>query len=213
MTGFLKKRIKNKQNRGFTLIELMVTIVIFVILTAVVLFSQSGFNNTILLNNLAYDISLAIRQAQYYGVNSNESQLINVFSPFGVYFNIGSGGSATNFVFFADTDNSGTFYGNLSEGSVTSCPANDTECIQKYTINSGNYISGICATPPGSSVSNCGLSNLTILFQRPNPDARIYYDSNGTRIGPCTKADITVSSANGNKKNIIITGIGQIYVQ
>lgn len=126
---------KSKQNKGFTLIELLVTITIFVILTGVVLFSQTGFNNTILLKNLAYDISLTVRQAQNYGVDVNESKLIsNPFAPFGVYFNLNtSSGSAYNFVFFNDVlsgSNSGSNskYDYAATGKINLC--NDSECIQ-----------------------------------------------------------------------------------
>jgi len=216
MYSFLKKRIPKKNNRGFTLIELLVTIMIFVILTGVVLFNQNGFNNTVLINNLAYDIALTVRQAQNYGTNVNESQsAINPFSSYGAYFNISpSGGSPTNFVFFADTVGGiggvpdGKYDGTPSNGSVTNCPANDSECIQRYTIGSGNYIKSIC-TVSSTNQSICN-STLTILFKRPNPDALIYADGNTT---PLSSAQITVSSASGITKTIVITAAGQIYVQ
>ena len=202
MTELCKKQIQRKQNRGFTLIELLVTIVIFVTLTGVVLFSQTGFNNSVLVSDLSYDIAVTVRQAQDYGVNVNESQA-NTFSSYGTYFNIGSGGSNKNYVFFADTDNNGSFHG---APNVVYCPANDTECIRSYTISNGNYISGICA---GADSGHCASTNaLTILFTRPNPDAIITSDS-----GPAAYADITISSANGVKKDIIVTKVGQIYVQ
>ena len=54
MIGGLKFK-KDKKN-GFTLVELLVTITIFVILTGVVLFSQSRFNSTIFLTNLAFTL-------------------------------------------------------------------------------------------------------------------------------------------------------------
>lgn len=206
MNSILKKIIPAKKNGGFTLVELLVTIVIFVVLTGVVLFSQTGFNNTVLVNDLAYSVALTVRQAQDYGVNVNESQTANIFSSYGVYFNLGGGGSNKNYVFFADTDKSGTYNGSPSAGSVTYCPSNDTECVQSYAISNGNYVSGICA---GSDSGHCASTNtLTILFTRPNPDAIITSDG-----GSAGYADISVSSANGTKKDIIVTGVGQIYVQ
>ena len=85
----MSTKIKNRKNKGFTLIELLVTITIFVILTGVVLLSQNSFDNSILIKNLAYDISLTIREAQDYGVDVNESQYsTNPFTPYGVYFNL-----------------------------------------------------------------------------------------------------------------------------
>ena len=210
--SFLKKRIAQKKNGGFTLIELLVTIVIFVILTGVVLFNQNGFNNTVLINNLAYDIALTIRQAQNYGVDVNESQVNTFNAPYGVVFNTGNN---KNFILFADTGTSGGVdtngnpvpdYKYTGSGSCLASDPSDPECIQKYNISSGSYIKSICTKKNGSA---CTLTNsLTILFQRPNPDALIYSDT-----GSADFADITVASASGVIKDIIITGVGQIYVQ
>lgn len=220
-------KLKNSRSKaGFTLIELMVTIVIFVILTAVVLFSQSGFNNTILLKNLAYDISLSIRQAQYYGINVNQSQSVaNPFVPYGVYFNLTPNdpvhASNKNYIFFSDTINSQ--YQNISDNKyndaeVITCSANSLECISKYNIGNGNYISGICVSNSSCTVGPTGIgtqvtNDMTILFRRPNPNAIITATDNLGSTRTYNYADIQVSSANGNHKDIIVTGVGQIYVQ
>ena len=219
----IKKLNNLKSNTGFTLIELMVTIVIFVILTAVVLFSQSGFNNTVLLNNLAYDISLTIRQAQYYGVNVNESQsTLNPFTPYGVYFNVSSldqvNGKTVNFIFFTDTlgDNNSNIPNDKYNPGTLTCSANSLECISKYNIGNGNYIKSICTILPNQSTCTPITNSLTIIFKRPNPNAIIFPDveANGTGINnQASYADITVSSASGRTKDIIVTSVGQIYVQ
>ncbi len=213
MNSFLKKilPIRSKRNKGFTLVELLVTIVIFVVLTSIVLFSQGNFNNTVLLNNLAYDIGLTIRQAQDYGVSVKESSgafssASGVNFSYGVYFNTTV--SKTNFVLFADTTGTGGNPDSRYNGSVTVCPSNDVECVQKYNINNGSYISSICT---GSS-SSCSpiTSTLTVLFTRPNPDAIMYVDSNPV---PVNYAEITVTSVGGTTRKVIITSVGQIYVQ
>ena len=46
----------------------MVVTAIFVILSAVVLANNSRFGNVIVLQNLAHDISLSVREAQVYGI-------------------------------------------------------------------------------------------------------------------------------------------------
>ena len=84
---------------------------------------------------------------------------------------------------------------------VLSC--NNLECIQKYAISNGNYISKICTILPGQSSCNSITNSLTILFQRPNPEALIYPDveTNGTGVNnQASYADITVSSPNGTKR-------------
>ncbi len=208
MIRFLKNKIRRSllnHTAGFTLVELLVTISIFVVLTGVVLFNQNNFDNSVLLNNLAYDTALTIRQAQSYGVNTKESNIAGTFTSFGVYYDRLA--SNTNFVLFADTNNSST------TASVTTCPASDPECIQKYSIKRGSFIKSMCA---GTDIAtNCiPTDKLSIIFKRPNPDAWIYtVDNLGTLSLPKAYAKITVSSAAGTTKNIIISSAGQIYVQ
>ncbi len=219
--------LRSKSRKGFTLIELLVTITIFVILTGIVLFSSNGFNNTILLKDLAYDVALTVQQAQSYGVNVNESQTtLNPFAPFGVYFNLNLNGadppgSNKNFVFFTDTisKNSSNYYvsnGKYDADEVSqSCTTNDHECISRYTVGNGNYIKGICV----SSNSTCSVSaqtgtqvtsGFTILFTRPNPNAVITIDGDNTHYN---YADIQVASLNGATKDVIVNSIGLVYVQ
>jgi len=209
---------KNNLRSGFTLIELLVAIVIFVITTGIVVFSQNKFDNGILLDNLAYDIAITIRQAQSFGVNVKESGTgisNGVFPPYGVYFDLTLSGTNKNFIFFSDTINSaGQSIPDLIFNGNETCLANDPECVQKYSIKRGSYIKSICA---GTSIVNC-LSNqtdqLTIVFKRPNPDALIYNSSDTERSNPLTYAKITVSSADGTAtRNIIVTNVGQIYVE
>ena len=61
--------MKIPTQRGFTLVETMVALGIFVIVTAIVFVGNSRFNNTIFLTNLAYDLALTVSRAQSYGIN------------------------------------------------------------------------------------------------------------------------------------------------
>ena len=206
----MKKIIVSKSTAGFTLIELLVTIVIFVILTGVVLFNQSGFDNTVLLNNLTYDIALTIRQAQTFGVNTRESASSTgyVFPPYGIFLNIDkANGNDKNIILFSDTTPNSTF----NDETSLSCPANDAECVQRYSIKRGSYIKQICV-PATAGGENCGVKKLTIMFKRPKPDAWIYVGIDKTaKLG---QAKITISSADGSaESSVVVTSIGQIYVQ
>jgi prepilin-type N-terminal cleavage/methylation domain-containing protein len=205
----MKKNLKSKYNTGFTLIELLITIVIFVILTGVVLFNQKGFDNTVLLNNLTYDIALTIRQAQTFGVNTRESASSTgyVFPPYGIFLNIDKvNGNDKNIILFSDTTPDSKFNDDIS----LSCPANDAECVQRYSIKRGSYIKQICV--PSGTGENCDVQKLTIMFKRPKPDALIYAENDkNTKLG---QAKITISSADGSaESSVVVTSIGQIYVQ
>jgi len=203
------KKQKYNLKKGFTLIELLITIVIFVILTGVVLLNSNTFDNTILLNNLSYDIALTIKEAQSYGVNvaENSQGLFNTKTQaYGVYFNLDK--NNTNFILFNDLDSNHKY----EDGDITNCLASNSECIQKYTMRNGTHISGICV---GSSESDCeihnGITELSILFYRPNLNAVIH--TFPETIPPPTYAKITLSAANTATSSIVITSIGQIYVK
>lgn len=55
--------IKNK-TKGFSLLELLVVISIFTIITTIALFNQGQLNSNVLLTNLAYDVALTVREVQ-----------------------------------------------------------------------------------------------------------------------------------------------------
>lgn len=204
MKFFIKKK-NITYKKGFTLVELLITIVIFVMLTGVVLFNQNKFDSTILLKNLAYDIALTIRQAQTYGVNVKESQISGEFTSYGVYINIEEN---KKIIFFSDLSTSKD--GRFSDEDTT-CSPNDinSECLQKYTLKRGNYISKLCV--PDTDGSCLEVGELTINFVRPNPDAYIYVDDD---LNNKKYAEIELSSSDGSSKSsIVVTSVGQIYVK
>lgn len=200
-----KTFFKSKLIRGFTLVELLVTLTIFSIMTGIVLVNQGQFNNTIFLNNLAHDVALTVRMAQTYGINVREFSN-NKFIPYGVSFRSNSTDNKS-FVLFADVPpQNGLFGGDFI------CPKDDVECVERYVIKSGNYIKSICA---GTNELECdsNLKNfLDISFVRPNPEAQIY--ANNDRNMLYAYAKIVVSSQDGaNIRNIIVRSTGQIYVE
>ncbi len=233
MRKFSKIKIKNiiprlvrvcsasSPRRGFTLVELLVTISMFVILTGVVLLNSKNFDNSILLKNFTYDVALTIRQAQSYGVNvreSNTGSFNKVNQGYGVYFDINSStGSDKNFILFNDTGNSPDKKYNDAPNSsdVRECDVANSECIQKYSMTKGTKIVGMCV----GVVADCpdGIYNtkqLSILFYRPKLEAKIYsWNDSGTKSSDLNYAKITLSSAGGATSTINITSVGQIYVK
>lgn len=202
MKSFLKRRI-SQRSRGFTLIEMLMTLVIFSIMTGVVLVNQDKFDSTILLNNLAYDVAITIRQAQTYGVNVREFRDytgLGQFVAYGVKF---AANQNKSFVLFADADSNKQFDGDFD------CPQDDTECVERYAIKRGNIIQSICAGPNADECDK-KIDSLTILFKRPDPDAMIMLNSNGEKKA---FAKIVISTPNEAKKSIIVRSTGQIYVE
>ena len=211
-SGFFRRDFPLRGKSGFTLIELLITIVIFVVLTGVVIINQNSFDNTVLLNNFAYDVALTIRQAQSYGVNVRETFSGKFNTSYGVYFDITTIPNSSNFIFFNDTVNSTGIApaDGIYNGSMTSCPSDDPECIQRYSIKKGMTIQSLCAGTQDSCVT---AAKLSILFHRPNLDAIIYADDN-TALASDKKsyAKITLVSAGGATSSVVVTDVGQIYV-
>ena len=187
-------------NRGFTLVELLVTLSLFVVLTTIVLFSQSKFNGSILLTNLAYDVAITVRQAQTYGVNVRETSSGVFDKAYGVHFDILTDDSKKKFLLFADS------------GGGSGYDGSDIE-VNKYSIKRGNYISDIriINSDPGcSSVDGgCSVNKLDITFLRPDPDAR--FESIPTKQN-ITEAKIIITSANGDNRNVVVNSTGQISI-
>ena len=198
---------KNNMKAGFTLIELLITIVIFVIITGVVIVNQNQFNSSELLNNFAFDMALTVRQAQFYGVNGQESSLGTFTTPYGVYFDVSKpAGSNVNFVLFNDVNND-----KIYNGSLSTCPTENTECIQRYSIKNNLFISDICA---GDDAEHCdSVSQLSILFQRPSLNANIYVNNENGTNDRKNYAKITLSALSGATSSVVVTEVGQIYVK
>jgi type II secretory pathway pseudopilin PulG len=191
----LKKNIK-----GFSLVELIVSIGIFIAITALVIFKYGSFNQSTLLTNLAYDMALTIRTAQTYGLGSkNASETVSNFQyAYGVEFDPSTSGR-DKLITFTDSDANNKF----SSGESTN----------QYSLKRGAIISNICT---GSNLS-CDYTlisgdKLDILFKRPYPDAIInLIDSSGV-ISQKKYVLITVQGTDGSTRSVEVTENGQITV-
>lgn len=190
----------------------MVSLIIMLI-TAFVLFRQNGFNSSTLLRSLSYGVALSIRQAQVYGVSVRESAVgSGVFAPgYGVYFGNSGLVDANHYVIFADTIPSGG-NGQYAAG----------EELPRFTIGNGRNtdyrIKDYCAHIIGGS-DDCAITNLTIYFRRPNPDACFASSANlsacatATTIPVYDYAYVQIESfSQTDYRTIKITNTGQITV-
>lgn len=216
----LKSKISNldSSRHAFTLVELLVSVGIFTMMTALVVVKYGNFNQSVLLTNLAYDVALTIRTAQTYGlsvkVSDPNAQTLDFQSGYGVHFDTRSGvadvdtvlGVKKNqaIVFFVDSNSNGIF-------------DNESERISTYAIKRGATVSGLCVsvtstcTIPGSGIS---ATTIDIIFKRPEPNAIIH--QNGTDCGaniPCSYTEITVKGTDQGTRTISIRANGQISVK
>jgi prepilin-type N-terminal cleavage/methylation domain-containing protein len=155
----------HKIESGFTLVELLVTISIFVVMTSILLIKYGNFSQGTLLTNLAYDVALTIRTAQTYGVSvqgQTSGGIPDFTYAYGVHFDK-STGSNQQIILFVDLDKNGVY---------------DTgETVSVYNIKRGAKIAGFCVSITGiCSAIDSNINYVDISFLRPNPDAGICYN-------------------------------------
>lgn len=188
----------HKKNKGFSLIELVVSVAIFTIITSVILVRHSNFSSKLLLENLAYDIALSIRKAQVFALSVRE------FTGGSGEFDIGYGvhfesSDNTSYIFFADRDKDKAYGGS-------------TEIVEMFTLMRGNTILEFCGTLSNGNeeCSGSGITHLDIIFERPNPEAIIKSNISGNTYD---SARITVSSPSGTTWSVNTVITGQISIQ
>ncbi len=192
--------------RGFTLIELMVTIGIMVVITGVTLASHSKFGGQVMLRNLAYETALVVREAQTYGVSVRKIDIGSgeFEAGYGVHFNANN---PTEYVMFADTyKDIGTII--RGEDGIRNTTLED---IEVQYIGKGYKLNRLCVG--GSSCINVCQScsgSLDILFKRPEPDAAIRF--NGVTNVLYDKAEIELISPKGDTMKVLVEVSGQISV-
>ena len=176
----------NASQKGFTLIEMLVTVSIFAIISTIVVARNATFDNEVLLNNLAYDIALSVREAQQFGINVRVAQG-QFDAPYGIHFDADS----ATYSSFIDRDGNGIYSGSLSG-----------ELLEVYTIGRGARVEALCDIVADA----CDLTSLDIVFRRPEPDAII---NNGT-IG---QARVELRSARQEGvRHVDISSTGQIAI-
>jgi len=219
---------------GFTLIELMTTLAIFTVMTAVVLANYPDFNTRINRDALVQNIALAVREAQVYGTSIQSVGGV-VAGAIGIHF-------------FDPRQNPRSFILFVDDGDSVYDPTQDT-IRTTYAIPAGNntilYICGNYYYPASdgttatrtdgttdcSAHGNANTStSLDVVFHRPNPEALLSgtlkagtlpcdMSNNGvlpdTNTGYCAYANTAIFVGDGKAppKRIIIWNTGQIATQ
>lgn len=197
-------RLFVRGTKAFTLIEMLVVIGIMVLISGLILVNNNRFGGVVLLQNLAYDIALSVRQAQVYGIavqrfNSSFS------AGYGMHFQVDAGSEGQSaYVLFADALSPENGYYDCPEPGTANC-----ELVQSTSIATGYHITELCVTPPGG-IERCDVTSLDVTFKRPEPDA---YIRSSDVVGINESGEIHVTSPRGDTKVISIQANGQISVQ
>jgi len=217
-------------NKGFTLIEMLVSLAIFAVITSVVVYNYGAFNSNILVTNLAYEMALAIRESQSYGLSVKKITASSADYGYGIHFNSSNDHS---FYLFADLNRDSKFEAN----SIANCGQANQECREELVLRGDSSITKLCVKGLVSGTLCYAPENtrwLDIMFVRPNPEAIIVRESffesqnQSDTDGSCTdacvykkpytptlkSAEIEITGARGQKKKkIVVERSGQISVQ
>lgn len=182
----------NKTTLGFTMVELLVVLGIFSVMTGVVLGKYRTYNTNALFANASEDIVLALRQAQVYGVGVKGSSG-NFDVPYGVYFNTG----ANSISLFGDGNSDRVFTTTEDTGLVNSGAVWNSS-ISIFSLSCGG--------------AACLGNKASVTFKRPNPDAFIS-DTAGLGTSKSYLTIIVKDSNTSKTATVTITNAGQISLQ
>ena len=181
--------------RGFSLIELLVTVSIVTLVTGLALVRYSSFNSTVLLNSQAYEIALDIRQTQLYSLSVGAvSGGSNFRDPYGIEFRTSSNNN-TEYRIFQDTNNN-----TLGDSG---------EIFQNILLGRNFTITSLCLyTDPNL---DCTINQIEVLFERPDFVARF---TDGSNPVSASYAIVTVvDDMTGRTRDIRIDASGYVTVE
>src|SRR3989344_4535409 len=196
--AFLLQAKRYKLQAGFTLIEMLVVIAVMAIVTGVMLANNGRFGGQVLLQNLAYDIALTLRQAQVYGISVQRFEDTNEYvAGYGVNFR---SSSPDLFILYGDLDGDEVYSG-----------ANET-VRSALKLHSGYKIRELIVIDSDAPSVPIAASELDIGFRRPEPDAYIRRNPSGDN-ALYDIACIGIESPRGDVRYVIAHLNGQISVQ
>lgn len=217
---FINKTAKAFQS-GVTLIELIVVVAIFSVVSSVLLFNYSDFSTNVSIRNLSQDIALTIRKSQTYAtsVRGITSGTDRTYPAYGMVFSLESNSgvfdpNSKNFVSFVDVIPAGFQVPNKKYDSNGSCGviAEGSECLEAVSITSSDSLVGIETDVTGYVTTG----TVAVTFRRPSPDAIICYIPSGqsdciSQIPSYVK--LTFRSAKGLLRSVSVWNTGQINVE
>ncbi|MEN9852338.1 MAG: hypothetical protein RI996_281 [Candidatus Parcubacteria bacterium] len=222
-----------KEKKGFTLVEMLVTVAVFSVVSGLTLANYPKFNSQTAITGLAQQIAIAIREAQVYGVavrNSSSTASVisqNIYPAYGIFFGtpiIGTtyGNETSYSIFFDKVIRTGPapYFRPLGDNFFTDV----SELVQTTRINNGSTIISICGVSYSTPTVCTPATAVNIVFRRPNPDAIINIVTSNSSwsswsgaaptLIDCSRVDITIRSKDQTQTKVIqVFSTGQINVQ
>lgn len=182
----------------------MVVTAIFMMLSGVVLSTNARFGSLIVLQNLAHDMALSVRQAQVYGIAVRRYEAANFDVSYGIHFTLPEGGP-TIYELFADVNLNGAY--DIGDAIINSTSLNPSYTITELCVRSN------------TGLEDCSVSTADVVFRRPEPDAcigsggAVTYNQQFECISQLDRMRLVLESRSGQQAGIIVESSGQISVQ
>lgn len=190
-------------SKGFTLIELIIALAIFVFMTVLLVSKYGTFNSTILTTNVAYDIAITIRQAQAYGLHFKVTD--NSFTgAYGAYFTKAADGN-TSFKIFNDLDKDGLFTSGPTVG------VSPDETVASYNMRRNSSVVDLKVGTNASNITGHP-DSLHVVFKRPDPDAIIAAVTGGV-LTIVPYAEVVIVGPDESTRRIVVSKTGQISIE
>ncbi len=154
-----------RSTKGFSLVELIVSIAIMGFIMGVVLYNMPQFNRNILMNQAIRQIASTLRDAEERSVAVVQNG-VTPGQSYGVYFDTTSG---SDFIIFSDCNN------NLKYEVSGSC---GNESVKNYSFTQGVHIKSLFRPQDGLTcftVGGCPVATgkMHVIFSRPDPSINI----------------------------------------
>lgn len=217
------KKVFTKVNNGLTVVELLVVISIFLVITGVTIFNYGDFRSNVSLQNLTDDIALSVRKAQSFAIGARSPNTSGGFdNSFGIHFSLDGEsidslkGNIKSFLMFSiSKSESDKKY--VYNGSSSVCGVNNS-CVELFKITTADYIKYIVLNNDINNPKSSG--SLDVVFTRPDPRAYFCYRANTSNSlescltpAPSSVMIVITNGLYGEKektKNITIQNTGQI---
>ncbi|MAZ41115.1 hypothetical protein CL654_03280 [bacterium] len=206
---------KTFYKKGFSLVELVIVMGIFVVMAGLVLFNFSSFQSTRSLDATAQELATVVREAQIYGISVSNIPGSEIFPAYGLHVDYIA--APRDVVLFADLDGDRVY------------DPGDGEEVSTFRIETPIDLYNICTSQTGedTSIASNGfrcyrddtgtiineINQITAVFERPDPEPYVYDNILDPLSNPSRAfARIDLIDDEGFGKSIYVWKSGQIGV-
>ena len=206
-------RYFKKGQSGFTLVEVLVSLIIMLVILSVILFDQEKYNDGAAVTNLADHLGLTIAQAQSYGTSVREANpgSSDFSGAYGVSLATFLDESKVAYMFFTDRNQNQAY-----DGSWDCVTGPAEECLERVELSGGNLVDDICVVRNNDTDQCNNAKRVDIVFTRPRTDAQLtFYNGNGNEFSPGNMKGVRVKliSPGGVSRSVVVYTSGQVSIQ